>query len=156
MGYVESNLTKNETIVKKADKNPVALVWAWFLGIVFSFLLLIPTIKAIIATIGYCRVELAVTNKRVVGRYGILHTESLDLPLNKVQNINVKQSFGGKILGFGTVEISSAAGSMAFGYIKKADAFKNLVLAQADQFEEDRMKQQANEMAKAMAGALKG
>ncbi len=156
MGYVEHNLTKNETIVKKADKNPVALVWAWFTGILFCWLLFIPLIKAIKATIAYSRVELAVTNKRVVGRYGIVHTESLDLPLNKVQNVNVKQGMGGKIFNYGTVEISSAAGTMMFGYIKKADAFKNMILAQADQFEEDRMKQQANQMAQAMAGALKG
>ena len=155
MGYVEQNLTKNETIVKRADKNPIALVCAWFFGIVFFFLLLIPTIKAIKATIAYCRIDLAVTNKRVVGRYGILHTESLDLPLNKVQSVNVTQGLGGKIFNYGSVEISSAAGTMKFGYIKKADAFKNLILAQADQFEEDRMKQQASQMAQAMAGALR-
>ena len=40
--YVENNLGKGETIVKKAELNPAALVGAWIFGILFCWLLLIP------------------------------------------------------------------------------------------------------------------
>lgn len=153
--YVENNLGKNEVIVKKADRNALFLFGAWLKGIVFCWLLLIPTIKAIIATIRFTHVELAVTNKRVVGKVGVLNTQSLDSPLNKVQNASVKQPLFGKIFNYGTVIINTAAGEYNFGAIKNAEAFKGLLMAQIDQFEEDRLKQQADQMAQAMASAIK-
>ncbi len=154
MGYVENNLGKNETIVKKADRNPLALVGVWIVGILFCWLLLIPLIKAIIATVKFNACELALTNKRIVGKIGVLHTQALDAPLNKIQNVGVTQKLMGKIFNYSLVEIDTAAGKYMFDFIKNADAFKGMVMAQIDQYEEDRMKQQAGEMAKAMAGVL--
>ncbi len=152
--YVESNLGKNESIVKKADRNSIFLVWTWIKGILFCWLLLIPLIKAITATIRFTHVELAITNKRVLGKVGVFHTQTLDVALNKVQNVMTAQTFFGKLFNYGTVTISSAAGEIAFGAIKNVDAFKGAVMAQIDQFEEDRMQQQADLMAKSMASVI--
>lgn len=152
--YVENNLGKNETIVKKADRNALFLLATWLKGILLCWLLLIPTIKAIIATVQFNHVELAITNKRVVGKYGVVNTKALDAPLSKIQNVSVTQTFGGKIFNYSTVKINTAAGEYVFGAIKNADAFKGMLMAQIDQFEEDRLAQQANQMAQAMAGAI--
>lgn len=152
--YVENNLGKNETIVKKADLNGLFLVGAWIKGILLCWLLLIPTVKAIIATVRFKNIELAVTTKRVIGKVGVANTQALDAPLNKIQNVSVTQPFFGKIFNYGTVQINTAAGEYRFGAIKNADAFKKMIMSQVDQFEEDRMKQQADQMAKAMAGAI--
>ena len=152
--YVEQNLGKNESIVKEAKLTPVYLVGKWVVAILFCWLLLIPVFKAIWATIEYCRTELALTNKRVVGRFGVFSTESLDAPLNKVQNIAIDQGLWGKIFNYGTITITTAAGALMFHGISHADAFKGMVMAQIDQYEEDRVKQQADEMANAMAGVL--
>ena len=152
--YVDSNLTKNEVVVKNADKNPLALVGAWIFGIVFCWLLFIPTIKAIIATLRFLNVELSITNKRVVGKTGVLSTSALDAPLNKIQNAGVKQSFLGKIFNYGTIDIDTAAGKFTFDFIKDVNQFKSQIFAEIDKFEETRVKQQAEEMAKAMAGAI--
>lgn len=153
--YVENNLGKNEAIVKKADRNGLFLLSAWLKGILGCWLLLIPTIKAIIATVQFNHVELAITNKRVIGKSGVVNTKALDAPLNKIQNVSVTQTFGGKIFNYSTVKINTAAGEYTFGAIKNADAFKGMLMAQIDQFEEDRLAQQANQMAQAMAGAIK-
>ncbi len=152
--YVENNLGKNEVIVKKADRNGLFLLATWLKGILLCWLLLIPTIKAIIATVQFNHVELAITNKRIVGKYGVVNTKALDASLNKVQNVSVTQTFFGKIFNYSTVKINTAAGEFEFGAIKNADAFKGMIMAQIDQFEEDRLAQQANQMAQAMAGAL--
>ena len=152
--YVESNLTKNEALVKKAEMNTLYLLGQWIIGILFFWLLFIPTIKAIIATVRFYNMELAITNKRVVGKVGVFNTKALDAPLNKVQNVSVYQTLGGKIFNYSTISISTAAGNFTFSAVKNADAFKNMLLAQADQFDEDRIKQQASEMANAMATAL--
>ena len=154
--YVENNLGKNETIVKKADMNGLFLLGAWIKGILFCWLLLIPTIKALIKTIQFKNIELAITNKRIIGKAGVANTQSLDAPLNKIQNCSVSQKFLGKIFNFGTIQIDTAAGKFVFGAVKNAEAFKGMIMAQIDQYEEDRVKQQAAEMAQAMSAALKG
>lgn len=152
--YVESNLGKNETIVKKADLNGLFLLGAWIKGILFFWLLFIPTIKAIIATVKFKNIELAITNKRIIGKVGVANTQALDAPLNKIQNASVTQPFFGKLFNYGTVRIDTAAGKFEFTAIKNADAFKSMIMAQIDQYEEDRVKQQAAEMANAMSAAL--
>lgn len=152
--YVESNLGKNETIVKKAELNGLFLLGAWIKGILLCWLLFIPTIKAIAATVRFCHIELGITNKRIIGKVGVANTKALDAPLNKIQNVSVSQPFFGKIFNYGTVRIDTAAGKFEFGAIKNADAFKGMIMSQIDQFEEDRIKQQASEMANAMAAAM--
>lgn len=152
--YVERNLGKNETIVKKAELNGLFLVWTWIKGILFCWVLLIPTIKAIIATVRFKNIELGVTTKRIIGKIGVAETQALDAPLNKIQNVSVEQPFFGKVFNYGTVVVNTAAGVFKFGAIRNADAFKRMIMSQIDQYEEDRMKEQADQMAKAMAGAL--
>ncbi len=153
--YVENNLGKNENVVKKAHLNPLFLVGTWIKGILLCWLLLIPTVKALWKTIVFCNIELAITNKRVIGKVGVLNTAAMDAPLNKVQNISVAQPFFGKLFNYGTIKIDTAAGSYTYEAIKSADAFKRSLSIQIDQAEEDRAKQQAEEMARAMATAIK-
>lgn len=153
--YVEKSLGKNEVIVKQADRNALFLIPTWLKGILFFWVLLIPLIKAIIATIKFTHVELAITNKRVIGKIGVFNTKSLDAPLNKVQNVSCEQKLFGKIFNYSTVKISTAAGEYEFDAVKSGESFKGMLLSQIDQYEEDRVKQQASEMASAMASVLK-
>ena len=153
--YVEDNLGKNESIVKKAELHPIFLVGTWVFGILFCWVLLIPLIKAIIATVRFCHIELAVTTKRVVGKVGVIETKALDAPLNKIQSVSVTQKLFGKIFNYGIVRIDTAAGTFSFQAIKRPDEFKHVAMGQIDQFEEDRLNQQAEKMAQAMASAIK-
>lgn len=153
--YVENNLGKNEVIIKKANLNGLFLFKTWLVGILFCWLLLIPLFKAIAATIKFSHIELAITNKRVVGKVGVFNTQSLDAPLNKVQNASVTQKFFGKIFNYGEINIDTAAGKYKFMAVKNPEAFKGMLMAQIDQYEEDRMQQQADKMAQSMASVLK-
>ncbi|MBQ8439574.1 MAG: PH domain-containing protein [Clostridia bacterium] len=153
--YVEQNLNKNENIVKKAELNPLSLILAWVKGILFFWLLFIPVIKAIIATVKFLHIELAITNKRIVGKTGVFDTKSLDAPLNKIQNVSVSSGFFGKLFNYGDIQITTAAGSYKFFGIKNVDSFKGMVMAQIDQAEEDRIKEQAEQMASAMSSVMK-
>ena len=155
MTYAEKNLGKNEVIVKQADKNALFLLGPWIVGILFCWLLLIPTIKAIIATIRFNKLTLAITNKRVLGSVGVLKTTTLDAPLNKIQNVSERQKFLGKIFNFSTIRIETAAGKFEFDCIKNGNQFKNMIMAQVEQYEEDRIAQQASQLANQMAAALK-
>lgn len=91
--YVEKNLYENELIVMQAKRSVWGLVGRWIFGILCCWMLLIPTILAIIATVKYNCTELTLTNKRLVRKEGVFRTESVDVPLNKIINVSVKTTF---------------------------------------------------------------
>ncbi len=153
--YVENNLNRNETVVKKAQISKLSLIPTWIGGILFCWLLLIPLVKAIINTIKIFNIELAITSRRVIGKFGVVNSAAMDAPLDKIQNCSVSSGLWGKIFGYGTVVIDTAAGKYTFTMVKQADNFKKALMAQIEQAQEDKMKQQAEEMAKAMAAAIK-
>lgn len=55
--------------------------------------------------------EFAVTDRRVIVKEGIVTTRSIELNLEKVEGILVKQDLGGKILGYGTIIVSGTGGT---------------------------------------------
>lgn len=152
--YAEGNLRRDEKIVQECKPNGLSLVLTWIGGILFFWLLFIPLIKAIIKTIKLKKQELVLTNKRLIMRVGFGNTASMDVPLDKIQNINVTQPFWGKLFNYSTIEISNAAGKAVFYCMKSSDAFKNAVLAQQEQYDQDKMEEQAQKMAAAMASAI--
>lgn len=135
--YVENHLGKNEKLILKTRHTGLALLWIgnW---------------------IPFFTTELALTNRNVIGKCGLIRTESLASPLNKVQNVSVSSGLLGKIFKYGTVAVETAGASKAiqFRCIKDAEGFKKAVINQMDVFEEEKMKQQASQMAAAMTGAI--
>lgn len=150
MSYVDKNLGKDETVIKRANRNGLFLLGVWIKGILLFWLLFIPTVKAIIKTVGFFNFDLAITNKRIVGKAGILNTQTLDAPLNKIQNVGDEQTFWGKIFNYTTITVTTAAGGYCFEGIKANINFKNAVMMQIEEYESERIKQQAAEMAKAI------
>ncbi len=133
--YAEKNLTKNEKVVLKAKK---------------SFIAVFPHI------IGFLTSELAITNKRVIGKVGLIRTHSITSSLNKIQNVTVSSGLMGKIFKFGTVKIETAGSEpVKFYGIKKPEEFKKAVFAQMELFEQERLQEQATQMATAMSQAIK-
>lgn len=106
MSYIEKNiLQSDEKIIKKVELHPLKLVLAWIAGILFCWLLLIPTIKAIKETIRYKTTELVITDKKVIEKYGLFNTSCDEMPLEKIENITSNQTFWGKIFGYGNIYI---------------------------------------------------
>lgn len=153
--YVENNLQKNEQIVQKAKITKLSLVGVWFKGILLCWLIA-PLIKAIYQSFLVFCLDSAVTNKRFILKKGIIKTSVEEVPINKVQNASVMKTFWGGILGYGTIKVSAAGGDDIFVvWVKNPNGYKNAIMAQVEQYEEDRVKQQAAEMAQAMAAAMK-
>lgn len=104
MSYISENvLGRDETIVVAPVKCRIPLFWWWVGGILGCWLLLIPTIHAIKNTIAFTHTEYAVTNKKVIDKYGWLHTSCDEMLLSRVENVTVRKSFWGGVFHFGTV-----------------------------------------------------
>lgn len=150
--YVNEHLNRNEEIKNTAELNKLFIIWPIIYGILFSWLMFIPTIIAIVRIVQFFNIELVVTDKRVIGKSGVIATKSLDAPLNKIQNVSASSNLWGKLFNYGTVTIMTASGTFNYAGVKEADIFKNRVLDQIDQYEHDKIKAQATEMARAMRG----
>ena len=62
-----------------------------------------------------------VTNKRIIDEWGVLTRGYRELAIDKIHNIAYKQSLAGRMLGYGTVSIQTAAsqGVIAYRMIKE-------------------------------------
>jgi len=54
--------------------------------------------------------QLIVTDRRVVWREGVITKKERSVPLSRVQDVSVKRSLIGRLLGYGDVRVESAGG----------------------------------------------
>ncbi len=55
--------------------------------------------------------EFVITNKRVIIKKGWISRYTFEMNLNKIETVNVDQSFWGRIFGFGTITIVGTGGT---------------------------------------------
>jgi uncharacterized membrane protein YdbT with pleckstrin-like domain len=89
----------NDAIVKLALQIVAAL---------FCFLALVSGLTALVRR---ATTELAVTDRRVIFKTGILQRHSVEINRSKVETVGVNQSILGRVLGYGTVVVRGTGGS---------------------------------------------
>lgn len=80
---------------------------AFVIGLGF---LLVGGFSLIKAFIHYRYSELAVTNKRVIAKFGLIQRETIELLHKNVESLHVSQSIIGRLLNFGTIIINGTGG----------------------------------------------
>lgn len=80
--------------------------------------------------------QFVLTNHRVIRATGILNRQSMDSRLDKVNNIEHRQTLWGRLFNFGDVEIDTASeiGAAVFHNISHPLAFKRAIAAAAEQY----------------------
>ena len=84
---------------------------ALYLGIVFALLLLVGLLWLAVRYVRWIRTVYAVTSRRVIVQRGILGRNFDEIPVIQVRGVDVHQSVGQRILGYGTIRVSSEGGS---------------------------------------------
>jgi membrane protein YdbS with pleckstrin-like domain len=73
--------------------------------------------------------EIAITDRRVMSKTGLLRTEVKVTPLDKVNNVNVSQSLFGNLLDYGDIEVTTATAEEKDNHLisslAHADKFRN-------------------------------
>jgi len=121
MHFLKKNLLVHERIVFSTKLNWTLYIKS-LIVILIGFLVLLDNLFGLIvvfigmlsAVVTYFKIknfEFAVTNKRVLIKYGILRTRSFEIMLNKVEAIYVEQNIIGKIVNSGTMIIKGTGGS---------------------------------------------
>lgn len=138
MWYIEQNLVPGETVLYKTHLHWIVLVpplivsailgiigLAFFVGgykasskdvsygmILFGALLL--ATAAISVTTGLLRknaTEVAVSNRRVLIKTGLISRKTIEVTLSKVESVGVSESAFGRILGYGDVIVRGTGGT---------------------------------------------
>jgi membrane protein YdbS with pleckstrin-like domain len=80
--------------------------------------------------------DFVLTNHRLIQETGILSRRSIDSRLDKINNVEHRQTLGGRLLGYGDVEIDTAsqAGISVFRNVSHPLELRNAILAAAEQY----------------------
>ncbi|HVO91865.1 MAG TPA: PH domain-containing protein [Terriglobales bacterium] len=121
MGYIESTLLPDETIVYKAKLHWI-IFWKAIALIILSviFLFILPLGGVIALAIGvlglispliaHTTSEFGVTDKRVIIKVGLIRRRTLELLLRHVEAILVDQSVMGRLFNYGSVTLTGTGG----------------------------------------------
>ena len=135
MSYVEQNLIPGERVLYSTGLHWVVLVGSFAGGIVLELaavalvlgattnkekgwllapavaLLLFGGLLQAVAVLKKNSIEMAVTNKRVCIKMGMMTRRTFELLLSKIESIGVEEDLWGRMLGYGTVIVRGTGGS---------------------------------------------
>lgn len=80
--------------------------------VAFGFVLLVYGVITLISSFIYrISTELGILEKRVVGKWGFIRRDTIELKLDKTESARIEQSILGRILNYGTVIVIGTGGS---------------------------------------------
>ena len=102
-------------------------------GILLFFVLLALVVTTIAAIAFLSSAQYAVTDRRVVAKYGLIRRSSVDLFLTKISGVKVDQGLLGRAFDFGNVVVQSSGASRRIVLLKSPKAFQSAILTQLDE-----------------------
>jgi uncharacterized membrane protein YdbT with pleckstrin-like domain len=157
MGYVENNLITGEQVTYRASLHWIVLFWpgvaAFFLGLpglywafsggfskdpgvsgtmVLGIVLFIGAVLILgISMVRKRSAEIAVTNKRVIFKMGVIQRRTAEMFLQKIESVAVDQGLLARALNYGTVTLRGTGGSFEpFERVSHALEFRRQVQEQ--------------------------
>jgi len=139
MGYIERNLVPGETVVYESRLHWIVLVRPLVVGLLLGSIglvfviggyeasgkdvsyggmifvgVLLLTAAAISVSAGLIKksaTEVAVSNKRVLIKTGLISRKTIEVTLSKVESVGVDESALGRMLGYGDVIVRGTGGT---------------------------------------------
>lgn len=153
---VEEQLQTGEEIVYRAHVTRISLV-PWIAGLVVVLIagllakrfldndiLLFLSLGLGVVLLGVIGIKLVVlrfqehvlTDRRVIQQTGVLNRRSVDARLDKINNVEHRQTVWGRLLGYGDLEIDTASetGTTRFHKIRRPLDFKRAIMGSAEAY----------------------
>ena len=112
MSYIDDSLIEGEVLVHRARVSWWSQFGLVLLGVV-TLIVVVGLVFLIWAWIRVRSTELAITNRRIIAKFGFVKRHTVEINLDKVEALKVEQGVWGRILNFGTIFISGAGTSVA-------------------------------------------
>jgi uncharacterized membrane protein YdbT with pleckstrin-like domain len=133
--YVNGCLLPGEQVIAEARPH-----WAIFVGpaLVLLFGLMMGRVGGFVVFLGlvwgdyrvlvYLTTELAVTNKRVIAKSGIVRRNVIDVANTKIEGVTYHQGIIGRIFGYGSILVrGTGVGQVPIPFIGRPEYFKQEV-----------------------------
>ncbi|HEX2785691.1 MAG TPA: PH domain-containing protein [Ilumatobacteraceae bacterium] len=159
MPFPKKNLNANETIA--LDMHPhwwyfAEPAWALFgsivlgiivlwktdahttgrgaLNVIVLVLLLVTAVWLVIRYLNWLTTNFVITSNRLIFRHGVIGKSGIEIPLERVNNVNFSQSMFERLLGAGDLLIESGGedGQQRFTDIRRPAQVQNLIHAQME------------------------
>ncbi len=129
MSYVEETLLKGEKVIYQGRIS----LWQYWHVFAIAIGAAVPSFGAsllliIIPYINYYTSELAITDKRVIAKFGLIQRKSFEVLISKVDSIIVNQGIMGRIFNYGNLVVSNAGGNAPIPGVKDPLKFRKEVL----------------------------
>jgi uncharacterized membrane protein YdbT with pleckstrin-like domain len=134
VGHIESNLIPGEQVLYKTGLHWVVAAGAMVCGAIFGlfglliliggaaassggmagmgiFLLVFGGLVAFLGHLQRKATEMAVTNRRIVIKTGLVSRKTFEMLTSKVESIGVEEGLFGRMLGYGTVVVRGTGGT---------------------------------------------
>ena len=100
------------------------------LQILAALFVVFAILSALRALIRRTTTELAITDRRVIYKAGLLRRHTIEINRSKVETVGVNQSILGRVMGFGTVVVRGTGGSFEpIPFIAEPLTFRNHITA---------------------------
>jgi uncharacterized membrane protein YdbT with pleckstrin-like domain len=106
--YVDSVLISGESVLHRGRVSLWPHGWKIVVGIVLLPLFGLGLVFLAWVYIVYKTTEIAITNKRIIAKFGFISRSTIEINLPKVESVQVDQSVMGRMLDYGTIVISGA------------------------------------------------
>ncbi len=117
-----------------SDLSLFTIIW-FVIGVMISVFVISHDLKSIFR---YFNMELAITDKRVIGKVGIISTSSMDVPLDKIHSVTVSNGLFGKLFNYGTIVVSmSTFETFRYKFIKSPDDYKVTLMQEIDRYKRE-------------------
>ena len=101
MGYVEKALVSGESVRHRGHFHWMQRVSAYIWLIVAIGLIML---------IRMWTTEIAITNRRLIYKRGWIARKTDEISLKRIEEVNLKQGIGGRVLGYGKVTVHGMGG----------------------------------------------
>lgn len=128
--YIQDSLIRGEEVLLIGKPSVWNFSKSIFFGVVFTLFVGLPSIfikeypfqgfsvlfgpfLLISAYLRYRSIELAVTNQRVIAKFGFIRRRTVEIKLDKIESLQVEQGVLGRLLDFGSLRVAGAGGPQA-------------------------------------------
>lgn len=131
MWELNKHLQPKEKIIFEENPAYIGFFWLFVFAVLFIWTIVIPILIVLMVVLTVSSTKYALTNKRVIGRFGILSEDFKSATPKFITSIEVQQSITGKIFNFGTISIETAGSGQKvdfkWRYVKDPITVKNKI-----------------------------
>lgn len=131
VGFVIADSIAHAQATAKATTTAGAHTVAEAIFALIAVFCIVAAIATVIGALVFLRsAEYAVTDRRVIAKYGLFRRHAVDTLLTGVSSVVVNQSAFGRMCGYGNVLVRGAGGDRSISCVKNPKGFQSAILSE--------------------------